>query len=129
MIASKVSRDSEVASKLTKEDMNMLSVINSRLVKAGLQICLLKMLSKGPNHGYEIMKGVKKLTKNISTSLIYNCLGELENAGYIIGTWEHNDASPSKKNYEITESGKHMLKASKKILSCMMHELLANDTD
>ena len=120
------SKEAEDRPKLSKDDREKLKIINSRLVKAGLQICILKMLTEGPSHGYEIMKRARKLTKQISTSLIYNCLAELEKAGYVMGTWKHAKSTPSKKTYEITERGEIMLDSSKNILRKIMGEFMGS---
>ena len=58
------------------------------------KIIILWLISKKPQHGYEIMTQLHEASpfskKMPSTSMIYPVLHKLEKKGLINGTWEHH---------------------------------------
>jgi len=78
--------------------------------KGYIRIALLILLSKNPRHGYEMMKEVEDRTEGFwkpTAGGIYPILQSLEKAGYIEGKW--GKQKRRRKNYHITETGKHIL--------------------
>jgi len=77
--------------------------------KAGfLKLALLAMLSKGPTHGYALMKDIESITEEgwkPSPGSIYPALRELEKEGLISPRNEGR-----RKTYKITPAGRITLK-------------------
>ena len=68
---------------------------------------MLKITSEKEVSGYEIIKKVNELTgKKPSTGSVYPLLKSMQNEGWIVGK-----KLPSKTIYQITDSGKKVLKA------------------
>ncbi|MCL2358155.1 PadR family transcriptional regulator [Candidatus Bathycorpusculum sp.] len=69
---------------------------------------ILTILYKGPAHGYSIINQFKKeIKKEISPSLVYPFLQQLEEKGYV----EHTAkmvGEKRRKNFELTEAGKEL---------------------
>ena len=84
------------------------------------KIIILWLISKKPQHGYEIMTHLHEASplssKMPSTSMIYPVLHKLENQGLIKGTWEHH-GKRKVKYYEITPEGEESLNRIKKMVS------------
>jgi PadR family transcriptional regulator len=84
------------------------------------KIIILWLISKKPQHGYEIMTQLHEASplssKMPSTSMIYPVLHKLERKGLIEGTWEHH-GKRKVKYYEITTEGKDSLDRIRKLVS------------
>ena len=81
------------------------SVINIGLTK----IFVLRILSKGPNHGYGILKQLKSLTHGCCTptfGTIYPILKELTRAGYaVVNEDKQLKGGQKRRVYTLTTSG------------------------
>jgi DNA-binding PadR family transcriptional regulator len=79
--------------------------------KAGfLKLIILKLLSKGPRHGYALMKDIEKYTEEEwqpSPGSIYPALKELENEGLITAK-----VVGRRRLYDITPKGEIVLKGA-----------------
>lgn len=79
--------------------------------KAGfLKLIILKLLSKGPRHGYALMKDIERYTEKEwepSPGSIYPALKELEKEGLIVAS-----TSGRRRLYEITPEGASVLKGA-----------------
>lgn len=79
--------------------------------KAGfLKLIILKLLSKGPKHGYALMKDIERYTEKEwepSPGSIYPALRELEKEGLV-----SVKTSGRRKLYEITPAGETALKGA-----------------
>ena len=84
------------------------------------KIIILWLISKKPQHGYEIMTQLHEASplssKMPSTSMIYPVLHGLERKGLIKGTWEHH-GKRKVKYYEITPEGEESLNRIRKMVS------------
>lgn len=84
------------------------------------KIIILWLISKKPQHGYEIMTQLHEASplssKMPSTSMIYPVLHKLEKNGLIKGTWEHH-GKRKVKYYEITPEGEESLNRIRKMVS------------
>ncbi len=79
-----------------------------------LRTVILKILSKSPKHGYQLVKDIEKtLERKTSLGGVYPILNELEKNGYIIGH-EMVEYGRFKKVYSLTEKGKEELKRIEK---------------
>jgi len=74
--------------------------------KGYLKLLTLFVLTKGPLHGYQIIKQIKECTLGMITptaGALYPTLRELEDKGLIKGEWRLEDR---KKVYHITDKGR-----------------------
>jgi DNA-binding PadR family transcriptional regulator len=90
--------------------------------KAGfLKLIILKLLSKGPRHGYALMKDIEKYTEREwqpSPGSIYPALKELENEGLIVAK-----VSGRRRMYEITPEGEKVLRGAIEHANAAFHYL------
>jgi len=69
---------------------------------------ILTILYEGPTHGYSIINQFKRrVKKEISPSLVYPFLGQLEEKGYVTHTVE-SVGQKERKIFILTEQGKHL---------------------
>ena len=71
---------------------------------------LLGYLQQGPLHGYQIYQlicdpGGLKTVWRLKQAHVYALLARLEEAGYIAGAIQQQEARPAKKNYTLTSTG------------------------
>ncbi len=75
-----------------------------------LGVVILKMVSKGPKHGYAIHEELKKLLdRDLPKALIYVTLRRLEEKGLVYSKWEVSQQGPAKRVYYITGEGEKVL--------------------
>lgn len=86
----------------------MVNVINAFL--HGLERPLiLWLLSKGPRHGYGLIKEVKRLTgQKLKPSRVYPLLHWLEDEGFAVSEWVKRSGR-NLRCYRLTEKGENML--------------------
>lgn len=68
---------------------------------------ILHMVSKQPEYGNSIIKGVKNMTAGVmsaSPNTVYPLLRKLEEKGYLTAAWEDPDTR-TRRFYSITPSG------------------------
>ncbi|MCP8305241.1 MAG: helix-turn-helix transcriptional regulator, partial [archaeon] len=81
----------------------------SQMQKGYLKLAILFTLTKGPSHGYQLMKRINELTLGMiapKAGGIYPALKELEKINLIKGEWEHEE----KKVYHITDKGRDVFR-------------------
>jgi DNA-binding PadR family transcriptional regulator len=81
-----------------------------QMQKGYLKLAVLFALTRGPSHGYKMMKRIKELTLGAITPTaggLYPALKELEERGLIKGKWRTEER---KKVYNVTEKGKDVFK-------------------
>jgi DNA-binding PadR family transcriptional regulator len=69
---------------------------------------VLAVLRDGPKHGYAIGKSIKELSGEVlklGEGQLYPILHELEERGWVEGSWEIQDGDPPRKVYTITTGG------------------------
>ncbi|MEK6967766.1 MAG: PadR family transcriptional regulator [Nanoarchaeota archaeon] len=72
-----------------------------------VKLCTLLTLSKGPVHGYELMKGLEQmLERKISASNVYPFLAILEKKKFVVVA---RTGERDKKEYRLTTEGKKFL--------------------
>ena len=67
------------------------------------KMAILRRLAESPSHGYQLHKDV-----GVTTSTIYQHLGELEDAGMVESS-KIEDDSREKTEYQITDDGRTLL--------------------
>jgi len=77
-----------------------------------IQPNLLLQLLKNPAHGYELMENLnKKNIPGIDPGNLYRTLRSLEKSHYVHSSWETGESGPSRRIYQITDSGINYLNA------------------
>ncbi len=110
------------------DEENLTSWINKKFIKTFGKIHLLFLVSKGHNHGYEILKFLKdRFSIDASAPLIYSILNDLEKEGFIEGIWKHEEGKPDKKEYVITEKGAKLLEIARKKILDISQNMLKNE--
>ena len=77
-----------------------------------LQSCLLVMLMREPNYGYNLMEGLGKFgfkPDQMDISSIYRALRDLEATELVSDSWDDKSLGPKRRVYAITLTGEKML--------------------
>lgn len=77
-----------------------------------IEPALLLVLSNGPMHGYDLLERVAELTgdeRGLDLGNLYRVLRSLEDEGFVRSEWHAEIQGPSKRVYEITDSGRSLL--------------------
>jgi len=87
---------------------------NTQLRKGVLEFCILSILEKGNNYGYQIIQSLSDLTEvDIKRGTIYALFKRLHEEGYIQYKWEESCSGPPRKIYFLTLEGKKSLQEMK----------------
>ncbi|MCP2604846.1 PadR family transcriptional regulator [Candidatus Aminicenantes bacterium AH-873-B07] len=81
------------------------------LKKGSTKLLTLSVLKKEPMYGYQIIKEIKKLSKNyfdLAEGTLYPALHDLEKNSYIKSKWQKHRGK-KRKYYYITEKGLEFL--------------------
>ena len=85
------------------------------MVKANLDLIILRLLKSKPRWGYEINMAIRDRFKvYLSAGTLYPLLHALEDGGRIEGVWE-SEKGRGRRIYRITESGMEFLNAGEKM--------------
>ena len=77
-----------------------------------VRLAILSLLAEGPQHGYEIMKELKRNFAVVSDpGTVYRVLRQLERDGYITSRWDSQEQGPARRVYSLTKTGNKALKA------------------
>lgn len=82
------------------------------LLKGTLDLLIMKTLSLGPLHGYEIAKWVQRKTNDalhIEYGALYQALLRLEGKGWLQAEWRESPTGREVRFYELTSKGKQQL--------------------
>ena len=94
-----------------KDSLSEITLLWREQMKKGyLKLAILFALTKGPMHGYQLIKYITDLTLGIITpkaGSLYPALRELERLNLIKGEW---DSKKRRKIYRITDKGREVLK-------------------
>ena len=84
-----------------------------RRVMSFLQPCLLVMLHRGEDHGYNLLNGLDEFGFNPGQkdpSLIYRALREMEEISLVTSEWDQDSSlGPQRRVYRITQDGRDYL--------------------
>jgi transcriptional regulator len=79
-----------------------------------LDLLVLKILSRGPHHGYGIAADIESISDDIlrvEEGSLYPALHRLEDAGWIKARWTTTDKGRRARVYEITAAGRRQLES------------------
>lgn len=77
-----------------------------------LDLLVLKVLARGPEHGYGITLRVKQLSEDalrVEEGSLYPALHRMEQAGWIKPEWKASENNRRAKYYRLTVKGKNRL--------------------
>lgn len=93
-----------------------------------LQPTVMALLSEGPAHGYALVERLKvsPLMKGSKPdgSGVYRLLGALEDQGHVSHRVAESELGPSKRVFELTESGRQCLKNWIGTLECYQQDIV-----
>ena len=82
------------------------------LLQGTLDMMVLRMLSAGPANGYEIARGIERLSDDVLAvdhGSLYPALQRLEKGGLIAGKWEISSTNRRARYYRLTAAGRKRL--------------------
>lgn len=83
---------------------------NTQLLKGVLEYCVLKLISREPTYGYEIVMNLKQDGfSDLSESTLYPLLLRLEQKEKVTVERRPSPKGPSRKYYVVTENGREAL--------------------
>lgn len=77
-----------------------------------LESCLLVLLHRQPDYGYNLMEGLREFgfqTGQMDISILYRALRDLETVGLVVSSWDDNSLGPHRRMYTITPQGESSL--------------------
>ena len=89
-----------------------MSKVRKELLQGTLDLLILKTLSTGQLHGWDISKRIALVSKdrlNLKQGSLYPALHRLENRGWIEAEWGISEAGRSAKFYRLTTIGRKQL--------------------
>jgi PadR family transcriptional regulator PadR len=107
-----------------------LDLLRRELARGTAELAVLSVLSSGRRYGYELLRllqGTSRGLLEIREGTLYPLLHRLEDAGYIVATWQAEGRDRPRKYYAITADGRGhvaLLRAEWSGLVHAMHELL-----
>ncbi len=90
--------------------------VRKELLQGTLDLLILKALSTGQMHGWDISKRIQVVSKDrlkLKQGSLYPALHRLENRDWIKAEWGVSEAGRSAKFYELTKKGKAQLQEEK----------------
>ena len=83
-----------------------------RRVMSFLQPCLLVLLHRKDDHGYNLLNGLDEFGFNPEQkdpSLIYRALRDMEELNLVASRWDQDSLGPQRRVYQITPQGENYL--------------------
>lgn len=93
-----------------------LTPTTAELLPGTLDVLVLRVLVRGPNHGYGIAQRVRELSRDvlqIGESSLYPALQRLSLDGYIKPAWGVSDNNRRARYYTLTAAGRRHLAAER----------------
>ena len=84
------------------------------LLQGTLDMLILKVLSRGPMHGFGIAERIQRLSDDVlgvGEGSLYPALHRLEQQGWIKAEWSESENNRRAKYYSLTPAGRKQLKA------------------
>jgi len=85
------------------------------LLQGTLDMLVLRVLSAGPRHGYDIAKRIQVLSQDalrVGQGSLYPALHRLEERGYVTASWRESETGRRARYYRITAAGRRELDGS-----------------
>jgi transcriptional regulator len=82
------------------------------ILQGTLDMLVLKTLSRGTMHGYEVSKWIREITEEallVEEGSLYPALYRMEKRGWIQSEWGTSENNRKAKYYSLTETGRRQL--------------------
>lgn len=86
----------------------------SDLPQGTLDLLILKVVARGPVHGYAIAQRLQQVSRDVvqvPQGSLYPALHRLENRGLLIADWEKSETGREAKFYRLTRKGRAQLES------------------
>jgi PadR family transcriptional regulator PadR len=86
------------------------------ILRGTLDLLLLKALSWGPRHGYDVARWIEFATDDVldvGEGTLYPALHRLQERGWVTAEWGASEQNRRAKYYALTASGRARLRAEK----------------
>ena len=83
-------------------------IVTSDLLRGNTETIILSLLEQGDSYGYEINKGISKLSEGnyeLKEATLYCAFLRMEEAGYISSYWGNEERGARRRYYRITDAG------------------------
>jgi transcriptional regulator len=84
------------------------------LLQGTLDFLVLKTLTRGPMHGFDISRGIRRATDDaleIEEGALYPALHRMERRGWLAAEWALTENNRRGKYYSLTPAGRAQLRA------------------
>jgi PadR family transcriptional regulator, regulatory protein PadR len=84
------------------------------LLQGTLDFLILKTLTWGPMHGFEISRWIRRITDDalaVEEGALYPALHRMERKGWLSSEWALTDKNRRGKYYQLTKTGRDQLQA------------------
>ena len=74
--------------------------------------CLLILLQEGDRHGYDLIAALERFGLEpdlLDSGLVYRTLRQMEEAGWVVSSWETAGAGPARRVYSLSPAGREAL--------------------
>lgn len=86
-------------------------------LQGSLELLILKILRRGPNHGYAMATYIEQISEEVlrvEEGSLYPALHRMTEAGLLKPEWRISDAGRRARFYELTAAGKRRLEQEEK---------------
>jgi transcriptional regulator len=83
------------------------------LVRGTLDVLILKALSWGPRHGYEVAEWIRTISEEellVEEGPLYTALHRLERRGLLTAEWGYSDNNRKARYYQLSRGGRAQLR-------------------
>jgi PadR family transcriptional regulator PadR len=87
--------------------------LEQQILRGTLDLLILRAVSEGPAHGYQIARWVGRATDDVlklEDGSLYPALYRLEDRGYVSAEWKLTEDRRRAKYYRLTASGRKQLR-------------------
>ena len=84
------------------------------LLQGTLDFLILKTLTWGPMHGFEISRWIRRITDDalaVEEGALYPALHRMERKGWLASEWALTEKNRRGKYYQLTKAGREQLRA------------------
>jgi PadR family transcriptional regulator PadR len=86
-------------------------------LQGALELLVLKILNRGPSHGYAISAAVEQMSDEVlrvEAGSLYPALHRMTEAGLLKSRWRRSEVGRRARFYELTAKGRRQLKVDEK---------------